>query len=333
MFKQARIKLTARYLLIIMIISLSFSVIIYRTLTFELNRVERMHRLRIERLPIDPNLISETKKRLLTDLILVNLTILLGSAAAGYFLAGQTLKPISQMLEEQTRFAADASHELRTPLTSLKSEIEVNLRNKKLTLGEAKKLLGSNLEEVNNLQALSDRLIKSTQYQRGGNGLEMTKIPLAFIVNKAIKVVANLAKNQDIKIVKKIKNCTLMGNETALVEMLVIFLDNAIKYSPKQTKVRLISKKTDSSVLIQITDQGMGIDKKDIPHVFDRFYRADKSRTKSEVPGYGLGLSIAKQIVDRHHGSIKVRSLPNKGTIFTIQLPCFSAISQNSIVN
>jgi len=333
MFHSARIKLTAWYLLIIMLISVSFSVAMYRVLTSELDRVERMQRLRIEGiLPerpmitqppfrLDPELIAETKNRLQVILAIINFAILGTSAVAGYFLAGRTLKPISEMVNEQSRFITDASHELRTPLTSLKSEIEVNLRNKKLKLNEAKKLLESNLEEVNNLQVLSDGLIKLTQYQKEDNGLVVTKVSLASIIDEAIRKFANLAKNKNITIVNKTKDFTLEGNRQTLVELFVIFLDNAIKYSPPRSKVKLTSEKTDGNVLINIADQGIGIDKKDIPHLFDRFYRADKSRAKFGVAGYGLGLSIAKQIIDRHHGLIKVQSKPNKGSIFTVQLP------------
>lgn len=329
MFKQARIKLTAWYLLIIMVISLFFSGAIYRVLTFELNRVERVHRLRIERgfperprpMLIEPSLIAETKNHLKLTLTVINLAILGTSAIAGYFLAGQTLKPIGQMLEDQNRFIADASHELRTPLTSLKSEIEVNLRNKKLTLAEAKKTLESNLEEVNNIQTLSDRLIKSNQYQTNGNGLVFSQISSAVVVLKAIKKVASMAKNKQITINKKIADIQFAGNQEALIEMLTILLDNAIKYSPKDTSVSLTCRKSDNHVIVQIADQGIGISRQDMPHIFNRFYRTDKSRSKSNIPGYGLGLSIAKQIIDQHHGSVKVKSSLGKGSVFTIKLP------------
>jgi signal transduction histidine kinase len=140
MFHSARIKLTAWYFLIIMLISVSFSVGIYRVTTVELNRIERMQRLRVERedrllMPsnevtprppiLDPELIAETKNRFKIILFLINLGILAVSTGGGYFLAGRTLRPIKEMLDEQSRFITDASHELRTPLTSLKTEIEV----------------------------------------------------------------------------------------------------------------------------------------------------------------------------------------------------------------
>jgi len=327
MFRLARIKLTAWYLLIIMLVSFSFSMAIYRMTTFELDRIERMQRLRIERIapprpfPLDPELIAETKNRLKMMLLLINTAILGISTGLGYFLAGRTLKPIKEMLDEQNQFITDASHELRTPLTSLKTEIEVNLRNKKLTLDEAKKLLKSNLEEANSLQALSDSLIKLTQYQKGTNDLTFTELSLNSVFNEAMKKVANLAKNKKIEIVNKVNDLKIEGNKQTLVELFVIFLDNAIKYSPQKTKIKLTSKKTDSHVLVYITDQGIGIEEKDLPHLFDRFYQADKARTKLEMAGYGLGLSIAKQIVEKHHGLIKVQSQPKKGTIFTVQLP------------
>ena len=151
MFQKTRIKLTAWYLLIIMLVSISFSAVIFKMLTAELDRLEHVEILRIQRqfppppLLLDPETIEEVKGRLLLRLLSVNLFILAGSALAGYFLAGRTLRPIAEMIEEQNRFISDASHELRTPLTALKSEIEVNLRNKNMTLVESKNLLRSNL--------------------------------------------------------------------------------------------------------------------------------------------------------------------------------------------
>lgn len=339
MFHSARIKLTAWYFLIIMLISLSFSVGIYRITTAELDRIERMQRLRIERpLPgserfvsppdsqdqrlfLDPALITETKNRFKMILFFINLAILGVSTVGGWFLAGKTLKPIKEMVEEQGRFITDASHELRTPLTSLKTEIEVNLRDKELTLEGAKKLLRSNLEEVNSLQALSDGLIKLTQYQKGRNSLVFAEVSLSSIFKEAVKKVESLAKNKKIEIINGASDSKIQGDKQTLVELLVVFLDNAIKYSPAKTKIKLTSKKVDRHILLYIADEGMGIEEKDLPHLFDRFYQSNQARTKAQVTGYGLGLSIAKQIVDKHHGLIKVKSQSGKGTTFIVQLP------------
>jgi signal transduction histidine kinase len=247
--------------------------------------------------------------------------ILGGSAFAGYMLAGRTLNPIADMVDEQNRFITDASHELRTPLTSLKAEIEVNLRDPNLSLDQTKSILKSNLEEVNSLQVLSDGLIRLTQYQQGQNELSFTTVQLSIVIKEAIRKVTNAAKTKHITITNDIRSVNLEGNQTSLTELFVIFLDNAIKYSPKQKTIHLTGKKNNGHIIIEITDQGIGIDEKDIPHLFDRFYRADKSRTKNAAPGYGLGLAIAKQIVDQHNGTIRVTSQLKKGTTFTIELP------------
>lgn len=332
MFQSARLKLTAWYLLIIMLISISFSMAIYNILTFELDRVEMMQRSRQERMlpdnfrekhlrSIDLEVIDESKNRLQNILLLINLGIFGLSSIAGYFLAGRTLKPIKEMVDEQNRFITDASHELRTPLTSLKSEIEVNLRLKDLDLKEAKKILASNLEEVNKLQYLSDNLIKLTKYQKNSSNFTVEKISLKVIVSEAIKKISTIAKNKKITIKNTLQEISLTADRQSLIEVFTILLDNAIKYSPKNTIITLSSKILDHLIQINIQDQGIGIDKKDLSHLFDRFYRSDKSRTKSDTNGYGLGLSIAKQIIDKHQGFIKVESGIGQGTTFIIQLP------------
>ncbi|MBU1000013.1 HAMP domain-containing histidine kinase [Patescibacteria group bacterium] len=331
MFERTRLKLTAWYLLIIMLISISFSVAIYGVLAQELNRVERMQRLRQERLysieqrvqprlVIDQEVLKESKNRLSVALVLINLAILVAAGVAGYFLAERTLRPIKDMVDEQSRFITDVSHELRTPLTSLKSEIEVNLRDKNLKIDDATKLLQSNLEEVNNLQYLSDNLIKLTQYQKKTR-TNFEKVNLKEISENAQKKIVNLARRKDILIRNQIKSIVINGDKQSLLELFVIFLDNAIKYSSKGKTVVLTSKKTDHSVVINFKDTGLGIDENDIPRLFDRFFRVDGSRTKSEVRGYGLGLSIAKQIIEKHDGSIKVESELGKGTIFSVYFP------------
>lgn len=338
MFRSARIRLTLWYLLIIMTISVSFSLVIFRMLSTELDRIERAQQMRNERLipdrvrivlqqeneppwldRLDPEIIKETKDRLMVMLLLVNLGILGASTVLGYFLAGKTLHPIQQMVDEQNQFVTDASHELRTPLTALKSSIEVALRGKNQTQ-ETNELLKSNLEDVNNLQILSDGLIRLSQYEKGENGFPIGPVSLKEITDTAVKKLQHQAKEKHIRIAASVKDGTVEGNASALGELITILLDNAVKYSPKHTTVTVSSEKNDGSVVFRVIDEGVGIDEKDMPHIFDRFYRADKSRTKTRAGGYGLGLAIAKQIVDRHHGTISAEANKPKGTVFTVVL-------------
>lgn len=301
MFKEARIKLTLYYLSIIMIISLFFSVIIYQGATFELSRIENRQRI-IRPNPafiIDPDIIRETKYRIFISLLTLNGIILIGSGLSGYFLAGKTLNPIQKMMDEQKEFVGNASHELRTPLASLKSQIEVALRAKKMTTKEYKNQLMSNLEDINQMARLSNYLLKLNKYQN--IKIEFKKVDLSEVVIKALgKRGAKL----------NLQHSTVMGDGDSLTELVSILIDNAIKYgNNKEINLSLKNK------ILKITDHGMGIPENDLPHIFDRFYRGDKARSHD---GYGLGLSIAKQIADNHNAKIKVESKLGVGTTFKV---------------
>lgn len=344
MFRSARLKLTAWYLLIIMVISLSFSTVIYRMFSMEVERVARIQRLRIERglnggtlpfsddtspsprLILDDALIGEEQQRIILFLAVVNAGVFVLSGALGYFLAGRTLEPIAAMVDEQHRFISDASHELRTPLTALKSSLEVNIRDPNLTIAAAKTLMKESVSDVNKLQSLSDSLLQLAQYQTPKP--KFSTIHLDAISQSACRQVSSLAQRKHITLANDIPSLELDASEYGILDLLVILLDNAIKYSPQRSTVRLSAKRTDGSVLISVMDTGIGINATDLPHIFDRFYRADTARSKQSLGGYGLGLSIAKQIANAHHGSISVESAPKKGTTFTVRLP----IKQSSVV-
>jgi two-component system, OmpR family, sensor histidine kinase CiaH len=318
MFKEARIKLTLWYLVIVMSISLFFSGVIYLGINNELARIESFQKVRIQRIVdgfpnpiqqppvVETDAIAEARLRIIATLGFINLFILIVAGLGGYFLAGETLQPIAKMVDEQKEFVGNASHELRTPLTVLKTEIEVALRSKKLGINEAKKLLESNLEDVNRMQKLSNYLLKLHKYENKDTGLVMKKVDLKDVVSKA----AELVGNKNIK--TDLKKSIVVGDEDSLVEMTTILIDNAIKYGGKTKSVEI---RTKSGGKIEIQDFGVGISQSEIPHIFDRFYRGDKSRNKE---GYGLGLSIAKSIVDAHKGKIEVISQEGKGSTFRV---------------
>lgn len=306
-FRGARFKLTYQYLAIIMAISIFFSVIIYQGATFELRRIEKAQRLRRPAgigAIIDPEVIQESKNRIANSLLVLNLFILCSSALSGYYLAGKTLSPIERMIEEQKNFVSNASHELKTPLASLRTEIEVGLRDKKLNLKKAKDLLKSNLEDVEKINSLSNFLLKLDKYQNGGNNFKLKKTSLKRISETAISSVSSLAKVRRIKIVAELQETFIKGNRRSLEELVTIFLDNAIKYS--KTGGKIIVKTKNKQLSVQ--DFGRGIAKKDIPHLYDRFFGE----------GSGLGLSIAKNIVKLHKGNIRVKSEVGKGSTFKV---------------
>lgn len=158
------------------------------------------------------------------------------------------------------------------------------------------------------------------------NHLESQFQPLFLkkIITESISQMKPKADIKKIKIISEIGDSRTFGNYHRLVELFMIFLDNAIKYSHSNTKIRVVSKVIGKKNLIKIIDQGIGIEEKDLPKIFDRFYQADNARTKTRHSGYGLGLSIAQKIIESHRGSIKVFSQPNIGTKFIIYLPLFN---------
>ena len=320
-------KLTLSYLGIIMMLSIGFSLFIYRTYNAELTRgFNRQGLFFNEVMPRGiPGLdqfrrtqLTETHQRLANNLFLFNLLVLIAGGAGSYFLAKWTLRPIEEAMEAQNRFVSDASHELRTPLTAMQTEIEVGLRDESRSKESAELILQSNLEEIGKLKLLTEGLLRLGQNLPTEN---FDLMSLKDISTEAVNKVVALATKRDIVIDNKVDNIKLRGSDISLTELLVILLDNAIKYSGPKTTIKITSYKQDNFAYIKVADQGQGISKTDLPHIFDRFYRSDLSRSKKESNGYGLGLSIAKKIVEDHKGTIKAKSTPGKGSTFTIKIP------------
>ena len=331
MFQSARLKLTIWYVLISLVVSIIFSLTVYTLLARELQRNEQRLEGRLQLMRglnpgFRPNFEMHRQDLALTEsavrwyLVYVNLFILLMTSAAGYLLAGRTLSPIKTMVDKQNQFVADASHELRTPLTALKTAVEVSLRDKNLDIKQAKEVLNANLEDVNRLVTLADELLILATLNTVKKQL-LEELSLTQVIQDAIKSVKYLGKQKQVKIETTLSEISLVGDRERLLKMLVIFLDNAIKYSPAKSVIRVTAIKTDSKAQVSISDQGAGIGAKDLPHIFERFYRADKSRSKTKVEGYGLGLAIAKEILDLYKGTVAVESRPGQGTTFTIHLP------------
>jgi len=329
MFQSARLKLTAWYLLIIMLVSGSFSIAFYRASTNEIQRViDRIHYVQSQSnqlmIPAPPNTVitlhdlQDIKTRLELLLIIVNGFIFVLAGGAGYFLAGRTLRPIQVMVDEQNQFISDASHELRTPIATLRAEMEATLLEKHLGDREARQLIESNLEELGKLQELANSLLQIA-HASDAKGIASDSVALNDVIQTAYKKVAPMAKKKRINFIFSRVEGKVKGDKSALVEVFVNLFDNAIKYSAEEKNVTVNSINKKHSTIIKVKDEGIGIAQADLPHIFDRFYRVDKSR--SQADGHGLGLSIVKKIIEAHNGSVAVASILHKETIFTITLP------------
>ena len=329
-FALARLRLTIWYISIVAIVSFTFSAIIYNGVVADLERGFQMAEFHIRNpngvfipksiaLQILNDDFEAAKKSVVLRLLRMNGIIILASGVAAYVLAGKTIKPIEEALEEQKRFTADAGHELKTPLTAMRTELEVTLRGKKLNLKDAKTILKSNLEEVISLQKLSENLMLLNRYSKNHNGMHFNRLNSKNMIQKAIKKLSPIAEEKQIKIDSTLVDLDLNADSQSLEELFVILLDNAIKYSPKNSRVLIENKSVRRKIMVTVRDNGHGISKEDQEHLFDRFYRSDDSRNKSaQTDGYGLGLTIAKEIVERHKGEISVKSELGKGSTFRV---------------
>lgn len=334
MFQSATLKLTAWYLAILLTISLTFSVVIYQLNYHEISyRLENLqysltgnstypfvnstNKTQLNYGPDSPLSVqaNQAAGQMILSLFYINIVILVAGGLGSYFLARRTLRPIEEAHEAQSRFTSDASHELRTPLAAMKAELEVNLRDTHLSESESRELLKSTLEEVNKLIDLTQMLLQLSRMDF--DKLERKPVDIVQLLNKKQEMYKNTSERFNITTVKK---AVANANEPAISDLVGILIDNALKYSPKGSKIdiRVFTKRL--MVGFEIHNTGALIPENQLSKIFDRFYRLDASRTNGSKNGYGLGLSIAKKITEIHRGDLHVTS-NEEGTTFTFYLP------------
>lgn len=259
---------------------------------------------------------------LVVELIYVNLFVFIGGGFISYFLARRSLIPIKKVHEAQSRFTSDTSHELRTPLAVMKTELEVALRDNNATTDSLKQVLSSNLEEVDKLSKLAEMLLNLSQLDNAK--LKLDPINLSKVTRKTIDDFKQPKNRIDLSAHKQ---QVVYGNEMAIADLVKVLIDNAIQYSPVDSTIHIIiSQLNDSHTKFEIINTGPGIQPDKIPHIFDRFYQADTSRTNKNIKSYGLGLALAKNIAELHNGGLSVKSVPDVSTTFTLILPLNSDI-------
>jgi heavy metal sensor kinase len=236
----------------------------------------------------------------------------------------QTINAMIGRLErsfaEIRRFTADASHELRTPLTAIRTEAEVALA-KPCSPAEYQHLLGSILEECERLTRLADQLLTLCREDAGKSPPVREPVDLAALVDGVVETMRPLAQVRAIE-VRAAGNGPLpvQGDAARLRQVFYNLLDNAIKYTPEGGRIDVQLDRDDGHVVARVRDTGIGIAPEHLPHVFDRFYRVDKARSRAEG-GTGLGLSIVQSIVAAHGGRVEMTSRPGQGTTCTVTLP------------
>jgi heavy metal sensor kinase len=276
---------------------------------------------------------------------------LLIAAAGGYWLSGRALRPVERITDEAravtpddlaqrvaipaahdelrllaetinamldriesafqrlVQFTADASHELRSPVALMRTAAEVALRRPREEAAY-RETLQQVLAESERMSLMIEDLLLLARSDAGSDTIERTPVDLAVPLRAAIE-------RTDRKVCQKIESVAVLGNSNALQQLFTILLDNAVKYSTGGIDVSLAAK---GRAVVEVTDHGIGIAPEELPHVFERFYRADKARSRG---GTGLGLAIARRIAEIHGGTIDVTSEPGAGSTFTVTLPVF----------
>lgn len=229
----------------------------------------------------------------------------------------ETLERLEDLFNTQRRFTADVSHELRTPLTVIKGEVGLM----RLTKNIDEESIETIEREVDRLTRLVGDLLFLSQVESGRLQLEMTEVELDTVLLEVFHQARTLARDKLTVELAEIDQVQITGDRDRLKQLLLNLAANAIQYTPAGKTVTMGLRRGEDHVEVFVRDTGPGISRQDLPHIFDRFYRAEKSRKRSSASGFGLGLSIADWIVKKHNGRIDVESREGEGTVFTVRLP------------
>ena len=221
----------------------------------------------------------------------------------------------------RNQFVSNASHELKTPLSTMKILLESLLYQENYDPAMQKEFLSDINKEIDRLNRIVSDLLTLVNIDGGGMRLNLSEVRLRDVVTEQVKRLSPLARERGIELSCLIRDpCETVGDSIKLQQVVYNVIDNAIKYTPRGGEVSVEVSRNGKRALISVHDTGIGIPQEDLPHIFDRFYRVDKARSR-ETGGTGLGLSIVKQIVLLHGGDITAQSEESKGSTFIIELP------------
>jgi signal transduction histidine kinase len=254
-------------------------------------------------------------------LFAVGAVTLVGAGLGGLFLAHRALEPTHRAFTRQQRFIADASHELRTPLTLLRADADVLLRGRKHLPEDDVALLEDIVSEVSHMATLTNRMLTLARLDSDALHHEHEVVHLDQVTRAVVQRVNSFAAQKDITIQVESKDSpNVIGDSMLLEQVVLVLLDNAIKYNRPGGQVTVLTAVRDHQALVEVRDTGVGIAAEHLPHLGERFYRVDKARSR-EAGGTGLGLSIAYGVAATHGGTLTLTSIPDQGTTATLLLP------------
>jgi two-component system, OmpR family, sensor histidine kinase CiaH len=239
---------------------------------------------------------------------------------AGIYLANKALIPIKKSWEKQQQFVADASHELRTPLSVMKLNLEHLFRHPDDTIEQESETIHQVIQEINYMSKMTADLLTLARSDSDQLQIVQESFQLDEVLHQVVKDFKSLAFKKNIEVTAEISPIKLIGDKERLKQLFVILLDNALKYTKENGFISIKSTIKNSRAVIDVSDTGIGIPQSDLPYIYDRYYRGDKSRTR-HLEGSGLGLSIARWIIESHSGKIRIMSKVGEGTHVLVSLP------------
>ncbi len=254
-------------------------------------------------------------------IIIFSIVFIVLSISASYILSKKMMQPIILSWKKQAEFVENASHELRTPLTIIQNKLELLLTFPQEKIANKFENIALSLSETRRLSKLTSDLLTLARADSAETQLVKQTIHVDTFVKNVCAPYIEIAESQDKHLWLQL-NCDMKmeADEVRLHQLLVILLDNALKYTGENDSIGVKTYEEDHKIVFEVSDTGIGIKEENMKYIFDRFYREDKARSR-ETGGVGLGLSIAHWIVKQHEGTIKASQNKNKGTTFKVKLP------------
>ena len=291
---------------------------IYRVLLTEMNFESVSTNIKYAAVLINTSQLEQISQNHEQLIVVVMASFWILSLLASLYLARVSVKPLLESMQKQQNFVENASHELRTPLAVLQNRLETLFRKPEATIMESSESIASSLEEVRNMRLLTTNLLNLARRDDGIKP-DLGEVQPEFFNTIFTNYEMIATENHKVFHFENRIKRTIITDNLLLKQLMTILFDNAVKYTEEDGEINFVITATDRNLYLTVSDDGIGIPQADKKKIFDRFYRVDKARTRQKG-GFGLGLSLAKQIVDALKGSISVKDNKPHGTIFEVKI-------------
>lgn len=291
---------------------------IYRVILTEMNIESVSTNIKYAAVLINTSQLEQISQNHEQLIVVVMASFWILSLIASLYLARVSVKPLLESMQKQQSFVENASHELRTPLAVLQNRLETLFRKPEATIMESSESIASSLEEVRNMRFLTTNLLNLARRDDGINP-ELGEVQPDFFNTTFTNYEMIASENNRVFHFENRIHRTIMTDKLLLKQLMTILFDNAVKYTEEEGVIHFVIAATERNLYLSVADDGIGISAADKKKIFDRFYRVDKARTRQKG-GFGLGLSLAKQIVDALKGTISVKDNKPHGTIFEVKI-------------